>query len=724
MRVKVGAEPADDRSAKTRMDATHATPHCSSRENMKRLALVLLAHMLVQPLVLAQEADPFQWLEEITGERSIAWVTQHNAQTTKDLESVAEYQPIFNRVQAILDSKDRIPYVSFQGQFVYNFWKDAKHQRGIWRRTTLDSYRTAKPNWDTIIDVDHLAKAEGKPWAWGGADCLEPAYRRCLVFLSPGGSDAKVVREFDTHNRRFTKGGFTLPEAKSRVGWMDADTLAVGTDFGAGTLTTSGYPRMVKLWRRGTPLASAQLIFEGQVSDVSADSNIIRDIPQGRTYQLVQRNIAFWKTESFIRLGERLVKLDLPLDASFQGMFKEHMLLSLRSDWAVEGSTYKAGSLIAIKLDAFLAGSRKFETLFEPAERVSYGGVTSTGKRVMLLTMDNVTSRMYSLRLDDGIWSKAEVSLPGKGSASFNAVDRERDRVTFTYTDFLTPPSVYLDDSQKTEVLKASPQFFDAAGVAVEQLEAVSRDGTRIPYFVVKPRGFVANGKAPALLYAYGGFEVSQLPRYSAATGAAWIERGGVYILANIRGGGEFGPKWHQAVQGHAHMKNFEDFIAVAEDLQRRNITDKNHLGIMGGSQGGLLVGGSMALRPDLFKAVVSAVPLADMKRFHKLLAGASWMAEYGNPDKPEDWAVIKTWSPYELLNKETQYPKAFFWTTTRDDRVHPAHARKMAAKLEDLGHPVYYFENMEGGHGSGTTSKQQSQVLALQYAYLWHMLR
>jgi prolyl oligopeptidase len=694
------------------------------REEMKRLVIVLLTQLLLLPLVFAQEGDPFQWLEEITGERSIAWVKQHNAQTTKDLESVAEYQPIFSRVQGILDNKDRIPYVSFQGQFVYNFWKDAEHQRGIWRRTTLESYRTAKPNWDTIIDVDRLAKVEGKPWAWGGADCLEPAYRRCLVFLSPGGSDAKVVREFDTHSRSFVKDGFTLPEAKSRVDWLDADTLAVGTDFGAGSLTTSGYPRLVKLWRRGSPLATAQLIFEGQVSDVSANSNIIRDIPQGRSYQLVQRNIAFWKTESFIRLGDRLVKLDMPLDVELQGMFKEHMLLSLRSDWAIEGNTYKAGALIAIKLDAFLAGSRKFEVLFEPTERVSFGDVTSTGKRVMLLTMDNVTSRMYSLRLDDGNWSKTEVSLPGKGSATFNSVDRARDQVTYTYTDFLTPPSVYLDDSQKTEVLKASPQFFDAAGVAVEQLEAVSRDGTRIPYFVVKPRGFVANGKAPALLYGYGGFEVSQLPRYSAATGAAWIERGGVYILANIRGGGEFGPKWHQAVQGHAHMKNFEDFIAVAEDLQRRNITDKNHLGIMGGSQGGLLVGGSMALRPDLFKAVVSAVPLADMKRFHKLLAGASWMAEYGNPDKPEDWEVIKTWSPYELLNKETKYPKAFFWTTTRDDRVHPAHARKMVAKMEDMGHPVFYFENMEGGHGSGTTSKQQSQVLALQYAYLWQMLR
>jgi prolyl oligopeptidase len=338
--------------------------------------------------------------------------------------------------------------------------------------------------------------------------------------------------------------------------------------------------------------------------------------------------------------------------------------------------------------------------------------------------MDNVASRMYSMRLDDGKWSKKEVPLPGPGSVTLNAIDREHDLVTFNYTDFLTPPSLYLDDGKKIEVLKSSPKFFDTAGVEVQQLEAVSRDGTRIPYFVVKPRGFVANGNAPTLLYAYGGFQISELPRYNAFIGSAWIERGGVFVLANIRGGGEFGPKWHQAVQGHAHMKNFEDFIAVAEGLQGRKITSKEHLGIMGGSQGGLLVGGAFTLRPDLFKAVVSGVPLADMKRFHKLLAGASWMAEYGNPDNPEDWAVIKTWSPYELLKKDAKYPKPLFWTTTRDDRVHPAHARKMVAKMQDMGHPVYYFENMEGGHGSGTTSKQQSQVRTLQYAYLWQMLR
>jgi prolyl oligopeptidase len=691
---------------------------------MTRLILASLANILFTSLAIAQASDPFLWLEDINGARSIEWVKQQNAQTVKELEAVAEYQPIRSRIQAILDSKDRIPYISFQGQYVYNFWKDPAHERGIWRRTTLESYRTPSPKWEVVIDVDQLAKSEGKPWAWGGANCLKPAYRQCLISLSPGGSDAKEVREFDTQTLTFVQRGFTLAQAKSQISWLDANTLAVATDYGNGSLTTSGYPRILKLWKRGTSLSEAQLIFEGQATDVSVGARIVHDIPQGRTYSFVERGVAFWKTERFLRLDGRLVKLDMPLDVDVQEIFKDHMLLSLRTDWMVEGKTYKAGSVLSIAFDAFLAGARTFEILFEPTERISFDDVATTGERVVLLTMDNVTSRMYSMRLDEGKWLKKEVPMPGFGSVALNAVDRERDLVTFNYTDFLTPPSLYLDDSKKIEVLKSSPKFFDASGVEVHQLEAVSRDGTRIPYFVVKPRGFVANGKAPTLLYAYGGFEVSQLPRYSATTGAAWIERGGVYVLANIRGGGEFGPKWHQAVQGQNHMKNFEDFIAVAEDLQTRKITDKDHLGIMGGSQGGLLVGGAFTLRPDLFKAVVSAVPLADMKRFHKLLAGASWMAEYGNPDKPEDWAVIKTWSPYELLSKEGKYPKPFFWTTTRDDRVHPAHARKMAAKMQEMGHPVYYFENMEGGHGSGTTSKQQSQVNALQYAYLWHMLR
>lgn len=691
---------------------------------MTRITLILLFVMGLELAAFAQDSDPFLWLEDIDGVRSIEWVKQQNAQTTKELESVKEYPAILKRVRAILDSKDRIPFFKFHDDQVYNFWQDAGHQRGIWRRTSLTSYRSDKPQWELVLDIDQLAKVEGKPWAWHGADCLQPSYRYCLVKLSRGGGDAVEVREFDTRTRSFVEGGFALPEAKSDVNWLDADTLTVGTDFGADSLTSSGYPRRVKLWRRGTPLSAAHTIHEGQTSDVAVGAETLHDIPQGRSYSFVTRSIAFWKTENFLLLDRRLVKLDIPLDSSIEGMFKDQLLLSLRSDWTLDAKTFKQGSLIAIKLDAFLAGTRSFQTLFEPTARTSLGGVASTGKRLMLLTMENVASRLYSLRFEQEQWSRQELPLPGRGHAKFHAMDRERDVVTYTYTDFVTPASLYLDAGGKTEVLRASPKFFDATGVAVQQLEAVSRDGTHIPYFLVTPKGFAANGRAPTLLYGYGGFEVSQLPRYGSATGAAWIEGGGVYVLANIRGGGEFGPEWHKAVQGHAHMKNFEDFIAVAEDLQARKITSKEHLGIMGGSQGGLLVGASFALRPDLFKAVVSAVPLADMRRYHKLLAGASWMAEYGDPDQPQDWEIIKTWSPYQLLRADATYPKVFFWTTTRDDRVHPAHARKMVAKMQSMGHPVYYFENMEGGHGSGTTSLQQSQVQALQYAYLWQMLR
>jgi prolyl oligopeptidase len=466
------------------------------------------------------------------------------------------------------------------------------------------------------------------------------------------------------------------------------------------------------------------MVFEGQSTDLAVEGSTLRDIPESRRYHFVTRAQAFYKAETFLYLDGRLVKLDLPPDISLKGLFKDHLLLMLRSDWVTGGKTYAQGALISIGLDAFLGGSRAFETLFEPSERVSFGAVASTGKRLMLLTMDNVTSRLYSLTHGKDGWSRNEVALPGMGNVGLNAIDRERDLVTYTYTDFLTPPSLYLDDAGAIGLLKSTPKFFDTAGAKVQQLEATSRDGTRIPYFLVTPKGFVADGKAPALLYGYGGFEVSQLPRYSAATGAAWIERGGVYVVANIRGGGEFGPKWHQAAKGHARMKNFEDFIAVAEDLQARKTSSREHLGIMGGSQGGLLVGATFTLRPDLFRAVVAQVPLADMKRYHKLLAGASWMAEYGDPDRPEDWAVIKTYSPYQRLMKEAKYPEVFFWTTTRDDRVHPAHARKMVAKMQSMGHAVLYFENMEGGHGSGTTSLQQAQVLALQFAYLWQMLR
>jgi prolyl oligopeptidase len=667
--------------------------------------------------------DPFAWLEDVEGEKALAWAKAQNAKTLPVLEARPEYKPIYKRTLEILDSKEKIPTPQLLGDTVYNFWKDDAHERGIWRRTSLASYRTAAPKWETVLDVDALAKAEGKSWVFHGAECLPPAYVRCMVNLSPGGSDASEFREFDTKTKAFVAGGFTLPQAKSSVSWRDEDTLWVGTDFGQGSLTSSGYPRVVKLWKRGTPLSSAKTVFEGKAEDVASagSSEILSD---GR-YDLVTRVPAFFRQELFLALGDRLVKLDVPEDADPRAFFRDRFLFSLRSDWPVGGRTYGQGTLLAVTIDDLLRGNRRFDVLFEPSARVSLARVERTRDRVLLQTLDNVRSRITALSLEDGVWKRAEVPMPGLGAANLGATSDLNETFFFTYQDFTTPSSLWLSErNEPASKVKSTPAFFDAAGMATEQLEATSKDGTKIPYFVVRPKGAKTDGTAPTLLYGYGGFEISEVPFYSGIIGSSWLARGGVFVLANIRGGGEFGPAWHKAAMKEQHIHNFEDFSAVARDLIARKITSARHLGIMGGSQGGLLVSGTFVLYPELFHAVVAQVPLADMRRFNHLLAGASWMAEYGDPDKPEDWAYIQTWSPYQLLKKDAKYPTPFYWTNTRDDRVHPAHARKMVAKLEAQGHPVYYFENTEGGHGSGAVNKQTAQVTALQYAYLWMMLR
>ncbi len=695
------------------------------RSLLATLGTVATAAVLLAGPAAAQQPgdDPFLWLEDVQGEKALTWVRQQNEKSTKVLEARKEYRPIFARTLEILDSKDKIPSPELLGETVYNFWQDDTHERGLWRRTSLASYRTAAPQWETVLDVDALAKAEGKAWVFHGASCLAPAYARCMVSLSPGGSDASVQREFDTRTKAFVPGGFSLPEAKSNVGWRDEETLWVGTDFGPGSLTVSGYPRIVKLWKRGTPLSAARTIFEGKAEDVAsgASSSILSD---GR-YDVVARTPAFYRQEMFLFLGDRLVRLDVPEDCQPRGFFRDRLLLSLRSDWAAGGKTYLTGSLLAVPVDGLLRGAPRPEVLFEPAQRVSLASVQRTRDHVLVQTLDNVRSRIIALGLEGDAWKRSEVPTPGVGTASFSATDDTTETFFFTYQDFTTPSSLWLVEGGKEPVkVKSMPAFFDATGMKTEQLEATSKDGTKIPYFVVTPKGFKANGNAPALLYAYGGFEVSQVPRYSGAIGSAWLSRGGVYVLANIRGGGEFGPAWHKAAVKANHIHNFEDFAAVAQDLIARKISSPRRLGIMGGSQGGLLVGGTFTLYPELFNAVVAQVPLADMRRFSHLLAGASWMAEYGDPDKPEDWAYIQTWSPYQLLKADAKYPTPFYWTNTRDDRVHPAHARKMVAKMEAQGHPVYYFENTEGGHGSGAVNKQTARVTALQYAYLWMMLR
>jgi prolyl oligopeptidase len=542
------------------------------------------------------------------------------------------------------------------------------------------------------------------------------------VSLSRGGADAAVKREFDTTARAFVEDGFFLPEAKAQVAWKDESTLWVGTDFGEGSLTTSGYPRFARMWRRGTPLEEATTVFEGSVDDVAV-SALSDHTPEGR-YDIVSLTPEFFRSTDYLRLGERVIKLDLPDDGELRGFFKDRMLVTLRSDWSPGDVTYPQDALLAIDLDDFLEGGRLFEVLFEPEERISLNQVGSTRNHVLYSTLDNVRGRLYRLVLGEDGWAREEIELPGIGTISLGSTSDHDDSFFFVYEDFLTPATLYLvQDGGRPERVKSSPTWFDATGMTVVQHEATSADGTRIPYFVFMPEGFEAGGANPTLLTAYGGFEVARVPRYSGAVGSAWVARGGVYVLANIRGGGEFGPKWHRAAMQEKHQNNFDDFVAVAEDLIARKITSPEHLGILGGSQGGLLVAGSFVQRPDLFEAVVCAVPLLDMKRYNKLLAGASWMAEYGNPDT-EDWEYMKLWSPYQNLDPKAEYPKVFFWTNTRDDRVHPGHARKMVARMTDMRKPVYYYENTEGGHGSGANLNQRAYTDALNYAYLWMMLR
>ena len=684
--------------------------------------LVVTLALSVAGPAFAEESDPYQWLEEVDGAKPLAWAKEQNAKSLGELQATKYYKPIYEKALEILDSKEKIPYPSMRANYVYNFWQDKAQPRGIWRRTTLASYRAKDTAWETVIDLDALSKADNTPWVFKGSNCLAPAYKRCLVELSRGGGDAVVIREFDTETKAFVPNGFQLPEAKVQVGFKDLDTIWVGTDFGPGTMTTSGYPRIAKLWKRGTPLAEAKTVYEGDASHVSIG---------GYTSYTAEGNYSFvydfpttFTNRFFYLAGDRLVRLPIPDDASFQSILHDRIIFSLRSDWKPADVTYKQGSLLASRLDDLLQGQHAYKVIFEPTPRISLDGVASTKNHLLYMTLDNVRGRLYRATLKDNEFVSEELALPGQGSVGVAATNDDSDTFFYTYTDFLTPSSIYLVENGKADKVKSLPAYFDTTGMSVAQYEAASKDGTMIPYFVVMPKGFKADGKAPTLLYAYGGFEAAQNPFYSGVMGNSWLARGGVFVLANIRGGGEFGPAWHLAATKQNRIKTHEDFVGIAEDLIKRNITSSAHLGIEGGSNGGLLVGTAFTLRPDLFKAVVCQVPLLDMYRYSQLLAGASWMEEYGDPSKPEDWAYMKTWSPYQLVSKDKEYPRVFFWTTTRDDRVHPGHARKMVAKMADQGHPVLYFENIEGGHGSGSVSTQKATTYALEYSYLWKMLK
>ncbi|MBD8530102.1 MULTISPECIES: prolyl oligopeptidase family protein [unclassified Massilia] len=669
--------------------------------------------------------DPYAWLEDVGGARPLDWVRARNAVSEAALGGPA-HDALRARLQGILDAKERIPYVGRHGDYLYNFWRDAAHERGIWRRTTLDEYRKDAPRWDTVIDLDALARSEGDNWVWAGVRYLEPHGTRCLVSLSRGGGDADVVREFDLDARAFVAGGFALPEAKSSVAWIDHDTLFVATDFGPGSMTASGYPRIVKEWKRGTPLQDARLVFEAGFDDLSASAR--KDLTPGFEREFVTRQIGFYSSELFLREAQfpnKLRKIDKPDDANAYAV-RDQLLVELRSDWTVGARTWPQGSLLAIDVDRFLRGERDFEALFTPTATSSLDGVAATRSALLLTVLDKVKNRLVELRREHGAWARREVATPGIGTLGVSVLDEiDSDDYFLTVTDFLTPTTLYLGrvGSDERDRLKAMPAWFDPAPYTVSQFEAKSKDGTLVPYFVVMGRNAKLDGTNPTLLYGYGGFEVSLKPAYSGMIGAGWLEGGGVYVLANIRGGGEFGPRWHQAALKERRQKAFDDFLAVARDLIRRQVSSPRHLGIMGGSNGGLLVGAALTQRPDLFNAVVCQVPLLDMRRYHTLLAGASWMGEYGDPDDPAQWEFIGKYSPYHNVFKDKHYPAVLFTTSTRDDRVHPGHARKMAALMEAQGHAVLYWENTEGGHAGAANNTQQARMWALTYSFLRRQL-
>ena len=680
------------------------------------LSVTFVLFTMISNTSAGQSDDPFAWLEEVENAEALAWAEKHNEKTFAALKSHPAFDEIHNRLLEIYNDTRRIPYVSIRGNYVYNFWQDARHERGIWRRTTLEEYRKDEPNWQVLLDIDSLSEKEGEKWVYKGTSCLYPEYRRCLVSLSRGGADASEVREFDVETRSFVENGFFVPEAKSVATWKDETSVYVGTDFGSGSLTTSGYPRIVKTWKRGTPMGTATTLLEGDSTDVGVFAYVVNR-PE-RAYHIVLRMVSFYDFVSYAVENGKLVKIDLPSDAQPE-FFKKQMLVHLKSDWDVAGHRYPQGALITIDYDRFLAGDREFEILIAPDERSSILQTAETKDLLLVNKLSNVVSELYAYEFADGKWSFRRVNTPPYGEISIVATDDDTDRFLYTFESYTDPTTLYLAEDGTSTVLKRLPAYFDAEGLVVHQNEATSKDGTRIPYFVVHRRDGKLDGSNPTLLYGYGGFEVSLTPGYSAGVGAAWLQRGGVYVVANIRGGGEFGPRWHRAGLKENRQRVYDDFYAVAEDLIRRGITSPEHLGILGGSNGGLLTGVAFTQRPDLFGAVVSMVPLLDMQRYHKLLAGASWMAEYGNPDNPEEWAYISKYSPYHNVEEAADYPRVFFATSTRDDRVHPGHARKMVAKMESLGHDVLYYENTEGGHAAASTNQQRAFMDALMYSYL-----
>ena len=693
------------------------------------ITLIGVAHANDQPATapsaVATSDDPFLWLEDIHADRSMDWVKAQNAITARRFMDSPEFAMTRDRILEVLDSDARIPYVERKGDGLYNFWQDKVNPRGVWRRTTLDEYRKPEPQWETLIDIDALNKAESAHWVFKGADCLKPGYELCLVSLSPGGGDAVEVREFDLRSKSFVKDGFHLPVAKTESGWIDENTLYVGTDFGPGSMTDSSYPRIVKEWKRGTPLSAAQVVYEGKNTDLAVSASHDRTPGYERDFVSVAKD--FFHAETYQRKDGKLVRVDVPTDADMDA-HREWMLVKPRSPWTVGGTTYPAGSLLATQFDDFMAGKRAFTVLFKRDAHTALSSYAWTQHHLILNLLDDVKSKLQVLTPHAGDWKREPMQgAPALSTISVTDTDPDHsDEYWLNTAGFLAPSMLQRGvlGAGRIETIKQVPAFFDASRYEVSQHFVASKDGTRVPYFEIAPKGMKLDGSNRTLLYGYGGFEVSLEPFYSGSVGRAWLERGGVYVVANIRGGGEYGPDWHKAALQANRHKAYEDFAAVAQDLVKRGVTSAKHLGAEGGSNGGLLMGNMLTKYPQLFGAISCEVPLLDMKRYSHLSAGASWMAEYGNPDTA-DWDFIKTFSPHHNVKADAHYPPVLFYTTTSDDRVGPVQARKMAARMIDMKLPdVWFYENLEGGHGHGADNRQAATMHALAYDFLWDQLK
>jgi prolyl oligopeptidase len=677
--------------------------------------------------------DPYIWLEDVSGQRAMDWVNSHNAKTQAVLEADPRYQQYYEEALEIAQANDRIPYGSFRGNQVYNFWQDADHVRGILRRTTRASYESGKPQWTTVLDIDALAKAEKANWVFKGLSCARPAERRCLVSLSDGGEDAVTIREFDLPTAKFVANGFMLPKGKQRVDWLDENTLLISREWHKGDLGRTGYPYIVKRVKRGQPLSAAVELYRGKPDDggYGVTPYVLRD-GQNRTLAVISRPLDTFRAETYVVTAKGVRKVAIPEKNSLSDMVGGRVIAQLDEDWTPAGSPdehFAAGSLVSLDLAQLKADPAhpKPTLIYAPGPREALQGVSSSKNVLLVSTLDNVRGRtLLFTPTANGKWRQKAMDLPDNSTLFVSAASSTDDQAMIGVTNFLTPPSLYLADAAKgtAHEIMSQPAKFDASGLAVDQREATSSDGTKIPYFIVYRRDMPLNDDNPTLIYAYGGFQSAQTPTYSATRGKLWLEKGGVYVLANIRGGGEFGPKWHDAGLGVNRQLVYDDFAAVAKDLIATKVTNPRRLGIEGGSNGGLLTGVQFIQHPELWNAALIEVPLLDMIRISKIAAGASWEGEYGSVEN--DPAIRAFWektSPYQNLRRGGRYPVPFIFTTTKDDRVGPQHARKFAARMEEYGLPFYYYENTEGGHAAGANLRQVAHTSALEMVYLTRQL-